>query len=262
MYRKVFLAGATGAIGKRLVPLLRDAGYEVFGTTRSESKAAGLQSFGVTPVVVDVFDAPALSQAVAAARPEVVIHQLTDLPANLEPSGMAEGVVHTTRIRKEGTRKLVAAALAAGVRRFIAQSLACWVYADGPEPYSESDPLDLRGDGPYAIVVEGVVALERLTTASPPLEGVVLRYGQIYGPGTGFDEATGSAPLHVDAAAQAALLAIEGAKPGIFNIAEDTGYVSIAKARRELGWDPGFRLRNRETTGLLSGTTHRLQCVE
>jgi DNA-binding transcriptional ArsR family regulator len=159
---------------------------------------------------------------------------------------MAEGVVRTTRIRKEGTRNLVAAALAAGVRRFIAQSLACWVYADGPQPYSESDPLDLRGDGPYAIVVEGVVALERLTTASLPLEGVVLRYGQIYGPGTGFDEPNGSAPLHVDAAAHAALLAIEGAKPGIFNIAEDTGYVSIAKARRELGWDPGFRLRNRE----------------
>ena len=118
------------------------------------------------------------------------------------------------------------------------------------------------GDGPYAIVVEGVVALERLTTTSPPLEGVVLRYGQIYGPGTSSEEPTGSTPLHVDAAAHAALLAIEGAKPGIFNIAEDTGYVSIAKARRELGWDPGFRLRFRETTGVLSATTHRSQRVE
>ena len=191
-------------------------------------------------------------------RPEIVIHQLTDLPAALEASGMAEGVARTTRIRIEGTRNLVTAALESGVRRLIAQSLACWVYADGPQPYSENDPLDLRSDGPYAIVVEGVVALERLTTGSPPLEGVVLRYGQLYGPGTGFDEVNGWAPLHVDAAAHAALLAIEGAKPGIFNIAEDTGYVSIAKARRELGWDPGFRLRNREATGALS-TTHRSQ---
>ncbi|MGB7857598.1 MAG: NAD-dependent epimerase/dehydratase family protein, partial [Pseudolabrys sp.] len=81
MYRKVFLAGATGAIGNRLVPLLLDAGYEVFGTTRSGSKAAGLQAAGATPIVVDVFDAPALSRAIAAVRPEIVIHQLTDLPA-------------------------------------------------------------------------------------------------------------------------------------------------------------------------------------
>jgi nucleoside-diphosphate-sugar epimerase len=106
MYRKVFLAGATGAIGKRLVPLLLDAGYEVFGTTRSESKAAGLQAAGATPIVVDVFDAPALSRAIAAIRPEIVIHQLTDLPANLEPSRMAEGITRTTRIRTEGTRNL------------------------------------------------------------------------------------------------------------------------------------------------------------
>ena len=261
MYRKIFLAGATGAIGSRLMPLLLDAGYEVFGTTRSKTKAAALQALGVIPVVVDVFDAPALSRAIAAIRPEIVIHQLTDLPAALEASGMAEGVARTTRIRIEGTRNLVTAALESGARRLIAQSLACWVYADGPQPYSENDPLDLRGDGPYAIVVEGVVALERLTTGSPPLEGVVLRYGQIYGPGTGFDEVNGWAPLHVDAAAHAALLAIEGAKPGIFNIAEDTGYVSIAKARREFGWDPGFRLRNREATGVLSATTHRSQSV-
>ncbi len=249
MYHKVFLAGATGAIGKQLVPLLCNAGYEVFGMTRSESKAAELRAANATPIVLDVFDAPALTRAVAAIRPEVVIHQLTDLPDNLEPSGMADGVVRTTRIRKEGTRNLIAAALQAGARRFIAQSLACWVYADGPQPYSESDPLDVRSDGPYAINVEGIVALERLTLTSPPLEGVVLRYGQLYGPGTGFNERTGWAPLHVDAAAQAALLAIERAKSGVFNIAEDSGYVSIVKARQELGWDPDFRLRDRVNFG-------------
>jgi nucleoside-diphosphate-sugar epimerase len=226
------------------VPQLLDAGCEIFGTTRSERKVAELKTAGVTPIVVDVFDAPALSRAMTAVCPEIVINQLTDLPANLEPSGMAEGIVRTTRIRIDGTRNLVTAALESGARRLIAQSLACWVYADGPQPYSENDPLDLRGDGPYAIVVEGVVALERLTTGSPPLEGLVLRYGQIYGPGTGRDEPTRPAPLHVDAAAHAALLAIDRGKPGIFNIAEDDGFVSIAKALRELNFDPGFRLKS------------------
>jgi nucleoside-diphosphate-sugar epimerase len=120
--------------------------------------------------------------------------------------------------------------------------LACWVYADGPQPYAENAPLDRRADAPDAIVVEGVATLEHLTTLSPPVEGVVLRYGQIYGPGTGRDEPTRPAPLHVDAAAHAALLAIDRGTPGIFNIAEDDGFVSIAKALRELGFDPGFRL--------------------
>ena len=108
---KVFLAGATGAIGKRLVPQLLDAGHEVFGTTRSERKAAELEAAGVAPIVVDVFDAPALARAMAPIRPAIVMNQLTDLPANLEPSGMADGIVRTTRIRVEGTRNLVAAAL-------------------------------------------------------------------------------------------------------------------------------------------------------
>ena len=241
---KIFLAGATGAIGKRLVPQLLEAGYEVFGTTRSEKKAGDLKAAGVAPLIVDVFDAPALSRAMTTVRPEIVINQLTDLPANLEASAMAEGIVRTTRIRIEGTRNLVAAALEAGVRRVISQSLACWVYADGPQPYSENAPLDLRADAPNAIVVEGVAALEQLTTMSPPLEGVVLRYGQIYGPGTGRDEPVRPAPLHVDAAAHAVLLAIDQGKLGIFNIADDDGYVSIAKAIRELKFDPGFRLKS------------------
>ena len=116
-------------------------------------------------------------------------------------------------------------------------------------------------EGTGAIVVEGIVTLERLTLTSPPLEGVVLRYGQIYGPGTSSDEPAGSAPLHVDAAAHAASLAIKEPNRGFSISPEDTGYVSIAKARRELGWDPGFRLRNREAAGVLSATTHRSQSV-
>jgi len=240
MNRKVFLAGAAGAIGSRLGPMLVDADYEVFGTTRSETKAAKLEVAGVKPIVIDVFDAPALSLVMATVQPDVVIHQLTDLSLGLDPKLMTEAIRRNARIRSEGTKNLVASALAAGARRLIAQSIA-WAYGSGTQPYSETDGLDLDAEGIRPVTVLGVATLERLTTTSQPLEGIVLRYGQLYGPGTGNDKPTGSAPLHVDAAAQAALLAIERGTAGIFNIAEDSGFVSVEKARRELGWDPGFR---------------------
>ena len=237
---RIFLAGATGAIGKRLLPLLRKAGHHVVGTTRSGAKSAALRATGIEAVVVDVFDAAALSRAVAGARPDIVMHQLTDLPPGLDPARMAEAGPRNARIRREGTENLVRAALAAGVRRLIAQSIA-WMYAARPQPYTEADPLDIEAQAPRAITVAGVAALERLTLASPPLEGVVLRYGHLYGPGTGADRAEAPA-LHVDAAAAAALLAIEKAHPGIYNIAEPSGYLSIEKAQRELDFDPSFRL--------------------
>jgi nucleoside-diphosphate-sugar epimerase len=175
-------------------------------------------------------------------EPDIVIHQLTDLQLGRDPKMMAEAIVRNARIRSEGTQNLVAAGLAASARRLIAQSIA-WAYAPGPQPYSENDPLDLDAEGTRGTSVRGIAMLERLTITSQPLEGVVLRYGQLYGPGTGNDQASGSAPLHVDAAAHAALLAVERGKAGVFNIAEDSGFVSIAKARRELGWDPGFRIQ-------------------
>src|SRR5262252_2795656 len=237
---RIFLAGATGAIGKRLLPLLRKAGHHVVGTTRSGAKSAALRATGIEAVVVDVFDAAALSRAVTDARPDIVMHQLTDLPPGLDPARMAEAGPRNARIRREGTENLVRAALAAGVRRLIAQSIA-WMYAARPQPYTEADPLDIEAQGPRAITVAGVAALERLTLASTPLEGVVLRYGHLYGPGTGADRAEAPA-LHVDAAAAAALLAIEKAHPGIYNIAEPSGYLSIEKAQRELDFDPSFRL--------------------
>jgi len=192
--------------------------------------------------VIDVFDAPALSFVMATVEPDIVIHKLTDLQLGGDPKMMAEAIVRNARIRSEGTQNLVAAGLAASARRLIVQSIA-WAYAPGPQPYSENDPLDLDAEGTRGTSVRGVAMLERLTITSQPLEGVVLRYGQLYGPGTGNDQASGSAPLHVDAAAHAALLAVERGKAGIFNIAEDSGFVSIAKARRELGWDPGFRIQ-------------------
>src|SRR5262250_4001386 len=237
---KIFLAGAAGAVGKRLVPLLLDAGHHVVGTTRSTTKADALRTAGVVPIVVDVFDAPALSRAVSAARPDIVVHQLTDLPLGLDPARMVEGTQRNARMRREGTRNLVAAALAAGARRLVAQSIA-WMYAPGPEPHGEDDPLDVHPEGIRAVTADGVATLERLTVASPPIDGIVLRYGHLYGPGTGTDTAE-TPSLHVDAAAAAALLAIEKAKPGIYNIAEPSGYLSTEKAQRELGFDPSFRL--------------------
>jgi nucleoside-diphosphate-sugar epimerase len=238
---KILLAGATGAIGKRLVPLLLEAGFQVIGTTRLPSRAAGLRAAGVEPVVVDVFDRMSLVRAAVAAHPDVVMQQLTDLPPGLDAGQMVEGTRRNARMRSEGTQNLVAAALEAGVSRFIAQSIA-WMYAPGPEPHAEDDALDINAQGTRAITVTGVAALERLVLASPPIGGIILRYGHLYGPGTG-TEAPGEPPsLHVDAAAAAALLAIEKGRFGIYNIAEPNSYLSTEKARSELGFDAAYRL--------------------
>lgn len=241
MAARIFLAGATGAIGRRLVPLLRDAGHTVFGMTRKMASASVLEAAGATPVVVDVFDASALSAALKDIRPDVILHQLTDLPPGLDPSRMEEATARNARIRHEGTRNLVDAALASGVARLVAQSIS-WAYAPGPEPHRESDPLDVNAQGLRAISVGGVAALEELTLNSPPLAGLVLRYGHLYGPGTGSDGHGVADRVHVDAAALAALLAVDKGEPGAFNIVEANPHASIEKAQRELGWDPYFRL--------------------
>ena len=238
---RIFLAGASGAVGSRLTPLLLSAGHYVCGTTRSRAKADALRLLGAEPVVVDVFDAAALSCAVAAARPDIVIHQLTDLPKDLDPRQMSAAMIRTARLRSEGTRNLVRAAIAAGARRLVAQSIA-WAYAPGAEPHAETDPLDAGAEGDGRINVQGLIALEDLTLKSPPLEGVVLRYGQLYGPGTASDRPSNHAPVHVDAAAYAALLAIDHGDPGIYNIAQSNRHVATEKARVELGWTPDFRL--------------------
>ncbi|CDX11402.1 Nucleoside-diphosphate-sugar epimerase [Mesorhizobium sp. ORS 3324] len=236
---RIFLAGGSGAIGRRLVPQLLEAGHQVTATTRRAAKAAELRALGADAVVVDVFDAAGLCAAVAAARPEIVIHQLTDLPPGLDPALMGEAVVANARIRNEGTRNLVEAAKAAGARRLIAQSIA-WVYAPGPEPHAETDPLDSGAEGGRGISVGGVIALERQVLEAP-MTGMVLRYGHLYGPGTGADSAADPA-LHVDAAAYAALLAVERGSQGAFNIAEPNAHVTTDKAIHELGWRADFRL--------------------
>lgn len=240
MTHRVFVAGASGAIGTALVPLLIAAGYAVFGSTRRADRAKKLEDAGVTPVVVDVFDAPALRDALLHIAPQTVIHQLTDLPAGLDPARMAQAVTANARIRDEGTRQLVAAAVSAGSSRMIAQSIA-WAYRPGVTPYDESCPLDVDAQGARGTSVRGVAALEQHVLEAASLTGTLLRYGQIYGPGTGADVAAGSSPLHVEAAAYAALLALQRGKAGAYNIAEDAAEVSSAKAKRELGWSPDMR---------------------
>ena len=240
---RIFLAGATGVIGRRLTPLLVAAGHEVTGMTRSAEKAAALREQGAQAVVVDVFDRGALHDAVMQARPELVIHQLTDLPQVFDPERRGDALRRNARLRIEGTANLVAAARAAGARRLIAQSIA-FIYADGPEPYAEGDPLAAAdGDDLNALTSRGVRALEAAALNAPGSDGIVLRYGRLYGPGTWFAVAQGRGPLHVDAAAQAALLAVTRGAPGVYNIAEDDGAVTIDKARKELGFDPAFRLK-------------------
>jgi nucleoside-diphosphate-sugar epimerase len=237
---RVFLAGAAGAIGRRLVPLLLRAGHEVTGTTRSAATATELARAGVVPAVLDVFDAPALMAAVGAAKPAVVIHQLTDLPRQFDEARIAASYPKNARIRIEGTRNLIAAAQAAAARRFIVQSIA-FAYAGGGEPHPETDPLNLA-DPVRAVTVKGAADMEQQVLSASGLDAIVLRYGLLYGPGTWREASSGQRPgLHVDAAAHAALLALTRGAAGVYNIADDDGVVSIAKACAELGFDPRYR---------------------
>jgi len=239
MGQRILLAGATGVIGRRLMPLLRDAGHHVVGMTRSELKAREFR--GAEMDAADVFDAAAVARIVASVRPDVVIHQLTDLSGLADPATASDAIERNARIRIEGTRNLVDAALAANVPHMVAQSIA-WAYASGTLPHAEDDALDIHADEPRSITVRGVAALEAAVLNSPPMKGTVLRYGQLYGPGTGRDGPTGSAPLHVDAAAHAALLAVARGEAGIFNIAEPNAQVLTDKAISKLGWRDDMRL--------------------
>jgi nucleoside-diphosphate-sugar epimerase len=152
---RIFLAGAAGVVGGRLTPLLLAQGHRVWGSTRSPDKSEVLRKLGALPVAVDVFDAEAPATAVLEAKPEIVIHQLTDLSAIQDPAKWSDALARNARIREQGTHHLVAAARKAGARRLIAQSIA-WAYAGGPRPYGEDHPLDLNADGDRAVSVRGV----------------------------------------------------------------------------------------------------------
>ena len=237
---KIFLAGATGAIGRRLTPLLVAAGHHVTGMTRNSASADALEKAGICTALVDVFDADALKTAMVDAAPEVVMHQLTDLPRVLENENqLAAAYPRNARIRLHGTRNLIAAAQAAAARRFIVQSVA-FGYAPGREPHSEDDPLDVK-DGPRAVTIGAAADMERQVLTSG-MAGIVLRYGFFYGPGTWHEGPTRRPAVHIDVAAHAAVLAVTRGRTGTYNIVEEDGTVSIAKARSELGFDPTFRV--------------------
>lgn len=232
--KSAFVAGASGAVGRVLCKLLIEGGWRVIGTIRSPDRAAKLRLLGVESVTVDAFDRDAFIHAVVRAGPEIVVHQLTDLPKEFDLEGMAAARVRNAHIREVGTANLVAAATSAGTQRFVAQSIA-FAYAPGPRPHLEEAAPDVA-------TAPAVAELEALVLGCP-LEGIVLRYGRLYGPGTWFETPSGEAPIHVEAAADAARRAITHGRRWAYNVAEDDGTVSSAKAYRELGWSATFRAR-------------------
>jgi nucleoside-diphosphate-sugar epimerase len=242
MGMNIFVAGASGVIGRSLVPLLRDAGHKVTGTSRNAEGKAVLDGMGVRGVIADLFDPEGLLAAVVEASPDIVLHQVTDLAAGINQANPEEVIRRNARVRREGTENLVRAAQAAKAKRLVAQSIG-WAYAAKDLPFQESDPLDVNATGNRSITVnEGIVPLETLVLGQPDIEGVILRFGQLYGKGTWSTEPTGASPVHVDAAAYAAFLAIDHGKPGIYNIAEPGNALDVDKAMSELAWRPDFRL--------------------
>jgi nucleoside-diphosphate-sugar epimerase len=301
---RIFVAGATGALGRRLVPLLVEGGHQVTGMTRTAGKAAGLRAAGADPVVADALDRDAVLRAVVAARPEVVVHQLTALAGMTSFRKFDREFALTNRLRTEGTDHLLEAARAVGARRFVAQSFTGWPFARVGGPVkTEDDPLDPDPPAQLRRTLDAIRHLEAAVSGTEGLEGVVLRYGGFYGPGTSAG-AGGSmleelrrrrfpivgdgggvwSFIHIDDAATATAAAIERGAPGVYQIVDDDPApvsewlpalaaaigappprrvpawvarlvagehavvlmtevrgASNAKARRELGWRPGWR---------------------
>jgi nucleoside-diphosphate-sugar epimerase len=239
--KTIFVAGATGVIGSVLVKLLVDEGYTVFGTTRRQDRADYIRSLGAKPIVVDVFDAERLSKALIQSKPTAVVHQLTDIPRDFDPSQMAAAIARNTRVRTEGTRNLIAAMQASGCKSVVAQSTAR-AYAPTAELSEDDGEQADTAAGLRQASVGGIVALEQQVLYTPEIHGAVLRYGDLYGPGTGTDRPSGASPLHVEAAAYAAFLAVRLNVQGVFNVAEENAEVTSEKIRRVLGWVPELRL--------------------
>ena len=234
---RIFLAGASGAIGRPLTSMLVAAGHQVTGTSRTETGAATIEARGATAAIVDILDAGAIADAMTRARPEVVIYQVTDLSLKPGEELTDERLAANARVRQVGTRNVVEATAAAGARRLIAQSIA-WLYLPGPEPHTEDESIVPPPPAVVPLTRQAVIDLERLTTTDARFEGVVLRYGRLYGPGTWETDPDEPPTVHVEAAARAASLAVDRGEPGIYQIVNDGGPVSNAKARRVLGWSP------------------------
>ena len=234
---RIFLAGASGAVGKRLVPALVIKGHQVAGMVHSPGKADWVKSMGAEPIVANGLDADAVQQAVARFRPEVIINQMTALSPDFNPREFDQVFATTNRLRTEGNDNLLAAAKASGVRRFIAQSYAGWPYARTGGPVKrETDPLDPNPPQPMRNTLTAIRHLESATSESG-LEGIILRYGSFYGPGTTsggmLDQirkrrmpvvGNGGAIwsfLHIDDAAHATVAAAEGGAPGVYNVVDE-----------------------------------------
>jgi nucleoside-diphosphate-sugar epimerase len=237
---KVFVAGATGAIGRPLIRQLVAAGHEVTGMTRSEARAREVETAGATAAVADVYDAERVRVAVAEAAPDVLVHQLTALPDRMNVRDLEGFYRETNRVRREGTPILLDAARAAGARRAVVQSIA-FVYApEGGPVKDESAPTLTEVPGPMGEAMRTVMDMERMVLEAEGIEGVVQRYGWLYGPGTyyapgGFqyeDFKSRKQPIvgrgagvnsfcHVEDAAGAAVAALQGGSSGVYNVCDD-----------------------------------------
>ncbi|MEV6315969.1 NAD(P)-dependent oxidoreductase [Streptomyces sp. NPDC051776] len=238
---KVFVTGATGAIGTQLVPELVDAGHTVVGTTTTEAKTARLREAGAEPLVLDVLDAAAVREAVDRVRPEVIIHEATALAGNLDLRKLDQSFALTNRLRTEGTDNILAAAAAAGVRRVIAQSIAGVLCARTGGPVkTEEDPIDPAPVPGSERTAAAIQYLEDAVTSAPGVEGIVLRYGGFYGPGTSLEPGGEQwemvrkrrfpvigdgggiwSLIHIADAARATVAAVDHGAPGIYNIVDD-----------------------------------------
>jgi nucleoside-diphosphate-sugar epimerase len=262
---KVLVAGATGAIGRRLVPRLVAAGHEVVGMTRSGAKQEAIVAMGAEPAVADALDPDQVARAVAEAEPEAVVHELTALSGSLDLRNIDRTFATTNRLRTEGTDHLLSAARAAGVRRFLAQSYAGWPYERSGAPVKDEEAA-LDADPPPSVrqTLGAIRHLERAVTEACWTEGIVLRYGGFYGPGTSLDRdgeqleairkrrfpvvgggAGVTSFVHVEDAAEATVAALERAAPGIYNIVDDEpAAVSewLPEVARQLGAKPPRRV--------------------
>jgi nucleoside-diphosphate-sugar epimerase len=299
---KILVAGATGALGRQLVPRLVARGHAVAGMTRSADKSGLLRDLGATPVAADALDADAVARAVAQAEPDVIVHQLTALSGSLDMRHFERDFALTNRLRTEATDHLLAAGHAVGLKRFVAQSFAGWPYArTGGVIKTEDDPLDPEPPAAMATTLAAIRHLEEAVTGAAWTEGIALRYGGFYGPGTslgpdgeharlirrrGFPVVGNGAGVwsfvHIEDAADATVAAVEHGRRGIYNVVDDEPApvaewlpavakavgaraprhvprwlgrllageaatvmmtevrgASNAKAKRELGWEPG-----------------------
>jgi nucleoside-diphosphate-sugar epimerase len=262
---KVFVAGATGAIGRQLVPMLVEHGHEVVAMTRSPEKAGALRAMGAEPVVADALDRKAVAEAVVRAEPEVVVHQATALTGVFNLKHFSRTFEQTNRLRTLGTDHLLEGARVAGARRFVAQGFAGWPHAsDGPALKTEEDPFEASLPEAMRSTGDAIQHLEASVLGAEDLEGLVLRYGGFYGPGTSLGEngamvegvrkrqipivggGTGETSfLHIEDAAAATVVALEQGAPGVYNVVDDEPAPAaewIAELAKAIGAKPPWRV--------------------